>query len=132
MDLDAVADQILALLEGVPGLDVFDGEPQARMDSDGRAHPYAAVYVTPGTPVDRALAAYSGHVVGWQVTAAGGDAERCRRAVDRVRAGLVDQWITVGGVDRQILELEGYDPGPMRVDQAVTPPRSWVPLFFEA
>ena len=28
------------------GVNVFDGEPQARMDSDGRAHPYAAVYVT--------------------------------------------------------------------------------------
>ena len=105
----------------------------ARMDADGRAHPYAAVYPSGGRVV--ALALCGQHVDGaWsaQVTCAGGDRARCMRAVARVRGALTDWAPTVTGLSvAPLAELDDYSP-ESRVDRDVSPSRTWVALQFTA
>ena len=133
VDVDPVTTAVLTQLRTVTGLDVFDGEPTARMDSDGRAHPYAAVYPSGGRVV--ALALCGQHVDGaWsaQVTCAGGDRARCMRAVARVRSALTDWAPTVTGLSvAPLAELDDYSP-ESRVDRDVSPSRTWVALQFTA
>lgn len=129
MDLEQRTQAVLTLLRSQPGLDVFDGEPDARMDSDGRAHPYAALYVSPGQrdPSEATVSAGS-DLLTWtfQVTAAGGDVERARRAVTRVLAALEGKRIEGNG---GAIGLAG-DPGPIRTDQTMSPYRSYSPMLF--
>jgi hypothetical protein len=114
-------------------VDVFDGEPDAVMDGDRRAHPYAALYTSPGwhDPTQESLdAATPGHLV-WtfQVTAAGGDATRARRAVDRVLDRLLHRRLVVAGIEQGVIRV-ATDPGAIQIDRDVQPSRSYVPLLF--
>ena len=110
----------------------FIGEPIATHDSDGRAHPYAALYPSPGwqhgihlaREIDQALLAF-------QVTAAGGDVDRALRAIDRVRAALTGWAPDVPGLCCGPLgEPDSYDPGPLTHDADETPSRWSSPLLF--
>lgn len=127
--LDEAAAAVIALLEAAPHLDVFDGEVKARMDSDGRAHPYAVLWVSPGRDnPDEERESGTGRAQLWtfQVTAAGGDVARCRRAVQRTLDALLGvRLFTEGG----FIRLD-FDPGPEREDRDVTPTRWFVPLSF--
>ena len=82
----------LATTVGALDRDTFIGEPSPRMDSDGRAHPYAALYPSPGWQHGVSLGqGIDQAALTFQVTAAGGgDVARCLRAVDRVRDALTD------------------------------------------
>ncbi|HET7398993.1 MAG TPA: hypothetical protein VFJ94_10770 [Intrasporangium sp.] len=129
MDLEQRTQAVLMLLRGQPGLDVFDGEPDARMDSDGRAHPYAALYVSPGRRDPNEDAVTTGSdLLAWtfQVTAAGGDVPRARRAVTRVLAALDGARISTAGGPIAL----AADPGPILTDRTVAPYRSYAPLLF--
>lgn len=110
-------------------LDVFDGEVKAVMDGDGRAHPYAVLWASPGRhdPLEERLTGTGGdHVWTFQVTAAGGDVARCRRAVTRTLTALLGKRLVPDG-GRVRLD---FDPGPEREDRDVTPSRWFVPLSF--
>ncbi len=113
-------------------VDVFDGEPDAVMDGDGRAHPYAALYPSPGwhDPTMETLDAAAGHLV-WtfQVTAAGGDVTRARRAIDRILDRLVQRRLVVNSAEHGVIRL-ATDPGPIQTDRGVQPWRSYAPLLF--
>lgn len=113
-------------------VDVFDGEPVAVADDDGAAHPYAALYPAPGfaDTSQQVLDTTPGHLTwSFQVTAAGGDVVRGRRAVDRVNTRLLNRRLLVAGVEHGVIRAV-VDPGPLRTDRTVTPWRVWVPLLF--
>ena len=135
---------LLPLLAAQPNLQVWDGPPgdgnksigyrpgevDVAIDADGRAHMYAALYVGPGgrSLEDERLSATGGTVVGtFQVTAAGGDRNRCLLAVQKVLAAVEGRLLPSGGVVR--LDM---DPGVPRVDREPTPSRQYVPLVFRA
>lgn len=127
--IEQAAAAVIALLEAVPHLDVFDGDVDAQMDGDGRAHPYAVLWASPGRD-DPAEERESGpaEALVWtfQITAAGGDVARCRRATARVlRALLGKRLMPEGG----FMRLD-FDPGPEREDRDVAPSRWFVPLVF--
>ena len=131
VDVAAVAAAVLARLGQAQGLDVFDGEPSAREDRDGRARPYAACYFGAGHQYGPALCSVSTEMR-WtfQVTAAGGDRDRCRRAVARVRGQILDFAPEAAGLlVWPIRELDDYEPREM-TDGDAMPSRVYVPLIF--
>jgi hypothetical protein len=127
--IEQAAAAILDLLRTAPGLDVFDGEVKAKMDSDGKAHPYAVLWAGPGrdNPAET-RESDTGRALVWafQVTAAGGDVARCRRAVTRTLGVLLNvRPFPDGG----LIKLD-FDPGTEREDRDVQPTRWYVPLAF--
>ncbi len=65
-----------------------------------------------------------------QVTVAAGYPADCLAAVDRVRAELTDKPLVIpDGVTGWLREV--VDPGTARVDEQVTPPRYFVPMFYQ-
>ena len=119
----------MVLLQAAPHLDAFDGDVDARMDSDGRAHPYAVLWAGPGRDnPDEERESGNGEALVWtfQVTAAGGDVARCRRAVDRTLGALLRKQPFPGG---GFIRLEN-DLGTEREDRDVSPSRWFVPLLF--
>lgn len=124
----------LATTVGALDRDTFIGEPSPRMDSDGRAHPYAALYPSPGWQHGVSLGqGIDQAALTFQVTAAGGDVTRCLRAVDRVRDALTDfEPAIAGACCGRLTEPTAYDPGPVRIDTDAQPSRAWVPLLFTA
>jgi hypothetical protein len=131
VDLEARTEAVRARLATVPNLNVFVGEPVAVMDSDNKAHPYAAIYPTPGwhDPTDATLDE-SRDLLSWtfQVTAAGGDSVRCTRAASRV-LGVLLGWRLEPSAGPVRLE---FNPGPMQIDRDVQPFRTYLPLMFTA
>lgn len=123
----------LQVWDGAPGdgtdsLGYRPGEPDVAIDGDGRAHMYAALYVSPGgrnLEDERMSATGSTTVATFQVTAAGGDANRCLLAVQKVNAALEGRRVTGGGIIRV-----DADPGTPRIDREPTPSRHYVPLLF--
>ncbi|MGG5257461.1 hypothetical protein [Phycicoccus avicenniae] len=114
--------------ESEPALGFGAGSLDVALDPDGRAHLYAALYVGSGwrTPEDDRLAGVSGtRVSTFQVTAAGGDIDRCLRAADKVLAALDGVLIASGGVIRNDI-----DPGLPREDRDPKPSRYYLPLIF--
>lgn len=135
--VDDVTTAVLAALRtdlGAPmRLDVFDGDVKAVMDGDGRARPYAAMYASAGNLSSQSLCGTS-DFLDWpfQVTAAGGDPVRARRAIHRVRARLTGVELTAGGVKFRVVEEPNYQPGPIREDRDVSPSRWFSPLQFRS
>lgn len=131
--LDGYYSAVLALLAGRIGQGgAFLGEPLAVADEDGAARPYAALYPSPGNRRSVSLSGPSDQVrLTFQVTAAGGDIARALRAIDRVRAALTDAEPGVVGLcTGPLSEPDGYDPGPVRHDTALTPSRHYSPLLW--
>lgn len=129
----AVHDQVWALLEAVTGVNTYDGEVPASppKDPDGRVHAYAVLYTFGGRPADLMLSATQDSLFsGFQVTCAGGDPTRALWCLDKVRNALVGAFITVDGRQHQITASE-FDPGPVRRDDDVTPPRHYIPDRFD-
>lgn len=128
-------DVVLARLRAQSNLDVFDGspddagQPEVRLDSDRRAHIYAAVYF--GAPVASPFAesvcgARDLDVVSFQVTAAGGDQDRALRAAMKVRAALTGVYLTTtsGACREQLDQLYAQR------DAAAQPARWFVPMPY--
>lgn len=125
-------DAAAARLWAVPNLDVHVGEVKAaRLDPDGRAHPYAVLWASPGTRHADSLAGRVDRGV-WsvQVTCAGGDDTRALWAVSRVLTALSGVRLFPG---MGLLNPDDtYQPGTVREDTDVTPSRWYVPLLFTA
>lgn len=123
----------LQVWDGPPGdgplsLGYRPGEDDVALDGDGRAHMHAALYLSPGGPnVDdeRMTGTGATTVATFQVTAVGGDSNRCDLAVAKVLAALHDRRAPGAG----LIRLD-FDPGPARVDREPTPSRHYVPLTF--
>jgi hypothetical protein len=137
IDVEKLSAAVVARLGAGNGpgdrLDVFDGEVKAVMDTDGGAHPYAAFYAAPGNLSGSTLCETPDELLwSFQVTAAGGDPARARRAVARVRRQLTGHLLLVeGDLAGLIRETPGYDAGPVRKDETVKPARWFSPLLFQ-
>ena len=135
--LDALATAVLAQLRtdlGIPSrLGVYDGDPDPAPDLDGKALPFAVVWPGAGS-LGSVTLCDAQDVLDWpvQVTAAGGDPTRARRAVDRVRMRLAGARLDVNGTEVYLREDEGFQPGPPREEKDVTPTRWFVPMQYRA
>lgn len=128
-----VHNQVWALLDGIQGVNTYDGEVPATppKDPDGRVHGYAVLYMFAGRPADLMLAATQDSLfAGFQVTCVGGDPTRALWCLDKVRTALVGAFITVDGRQHQITASE-FDPGSVRRDDDVTPPRHYIPDRYD-
>lgn len=128
-----VAQPNLQVWDGVPGdtgtsLGFRPGERHVALDEDGRAHMHAALYIGSGGRQldDERLTGHGGTLVAtFQVTAVGGDANRCLEAARKVMAALEGVHVPGGGVIRL-----DFDPGPASVAPEPTPSRHYVTLMF--
>lgn len=136
-DVRTLTDPVWVLLDGIANVDAFDGEfvdadgqqVQPTIDTDGRVKGYLVYHPSPGwqhswtLDVDRDGLSWT-----FQVTCAGGDRARAEWVIKQVRAAISGAVITRNG--QQLLIEETGDPGPLRVDDEVSPPRRWAPLQF--
>lgn len=139
--------QVWALLGGTPDktstvglVNLFRGEPHIPTntrtpddpwwDADGAVHAYACLYASPGRKFSNRASGVPTNL-GWsfQVTAVGGDDERCLWCLEEVRGRLTGARLVVDGVTTAPI-TEAGDPGTVRIDRDVTPHRSYVPLLF--
>lgn len=125
-------DVVWALLDATAGVNTYDAEVprQPPADPDGRVASYAVLYYSPGR---RYASAMDGRQVSldgtFQVTCVGGNPTRALWCVDQVITQLAGAAVTVDGAPRRIRVVED-DPGTVRRDDDVTPPRHYVPLRF--
>jgi hypothetical protein len=125
-------DVVWGLLEAVSDVDAYDSEVPATppLDPDGRVRAYAVLYASPGALSASALDGNQRTILGSvQVTCVGGDPSRALKCIDAVRSGL-SGYVTVDGLTRVVRARED-DPGPVRVDTDVWPPRHYAPLEFQ-
>lgn len=126
-------DAVWPLLDAVAGVNTYDGEvPKTPpLDPDQRVAAYAVLYYSPGRRYASSLNGRQESIDGsFQVTCVGGDPTRALWCVDRVNAALAGATVTIAGATRQVRAVEA-DPGPLRRDDNVTPPRHYVPLRFQ-
>lgn len=121
-------DAVLNALGEQWSLDVFDGRPKYRLDGDGRAHIAATLHMGIGSPDPLQETLAGGRpLVGltFQVTAAGGDLDRCLLAARKVREALTDVELSGAGFCRE-------DSGFLfpREDRDVTPPVWFLPVVY--
>ena len=130
-DVLAFNTAVLAALRAQPHLDVHsEQEPEYRPDPDGRAHIAAWALLGPGTHSQWAQRGCGTRPVllgDFQITAVGGDPNRCIRAALAIRAALHNQFIA-GAL---VLEEELRRNSP-REDPASTPPAYYMPLLYTA
>jgi hypothetical protein len=129
-DLDDVT-----VYRGAVGLRIVDGRevqtppPPIPGDAAGRVLPYAVLYTGAGRDTALTLGGLE-RGLDWtfQVTVAAGYPQHCEHAVDLIREALA----TPQHIDDLVLSAvdEDFDPGPMRLDQSVTPARHYLPLLF--
>lgn len=131
-----ITDQVEIRLQTLTGVAYYRSEvvdnPPPLSDSD-RVGPYVVLYPFPGKPGpggDLANASVDLDY-GCQVTCVAGYSQDCEYLVDRVH-GLLNNWQpTVAGIVLGTFRPpSGYDPGPVRVDRTITPPRFNVPLQY--
>lgn len=128
-------DAVLAVLKAIDPINfpITDGEPDDRdlkFDPDGRVHPYAVLYLgNTATIIQRMCRTPDVRNFGFQVTAVGGDNDRCLWAVDLVEKHLVGRRLTLPGGESTPINQEPIS-GPSQIDRSVNPTRTYLPLFF--
>jgi hypothetical protein len=128
-----VHEQVWTLLDATPDVNTYDSEvPKTPpLDIDGRVHAYAVLFVSPGRPTALMLDGTQDSLsTSFQVTCVGGDQARALWCVDQVRAQLVGAFVEINGRQHQITASE-TQPGPVRRDDDVTPPRHFVAELFD-
>jgi len=121
-----------ARLEAITTIDTYDAEVPATppLDPDGRVRKYAVLYASPGNLHATALDGGQRGILGSaQVTCVGGDPARALACVDTVRTGVLGT-VTVDGATR-VIRARQEDPGPVRTDPNVWPPRHYVPFELQ-
>lgn len=115
----------------------YDGQVPGKVatsDTDGHIKPYGVLYASPGTPGLEQDLADTTEDLDWliQVTCVGAFTADLDALLDRTH-GLLYRWApTVAGVAcGRLKPPPGFDPGPQRVDDSVTPVRLYVPLQYQ-
>lgn len=137
VDVSELADPVWDLIDAVTGVNTYDGEfvdangntVQVPRDADGRVHPYAVYYPSPGWA--HALLACGGtDSLDWtfQVTCAAGTRTQALWCVSKIRGALSGKRLTIR--DQGLLIHEELNPGSVRRDDKLDPPRFYVPLLF--
>lgn len=144
VDARVLTDQVWARLQTLNGATDLEGVntyrgglygPDGREvtpphDPDGRVHPYAVLYASPGRRFSLRQSAHPDNLDwGFQITCVGGDDNRALWCFDEVRGLFTGHWLNVGDGTRALI-TEVTDPGPIRVDRGVTPHRSYFPVLF--
>lgn len=131
-----ITNSVEAQLNTVAGLKVYRAEvpdqPPRMVDSD-RVAPYAVLYPFPGNPGPGGDLGNVSDDLDYtcQVTVAAGFVQDCEAMVDKVHNKMYLFTPTVAGaVLGQMIPPVGYDPGPIRIDRTITPPRSSLPLQY--
>jgi len=148
-----VTDALVTRLETIPNLTVYlrrvgfvrgvtdapggqEVPPPTVSVTDRRVRPYVVVYPTAGMNAHPRLDyAVPGLVWDVQLTCVAGDESAIDPVVDLV-TGCLDGWRPVfpGPYDQVVngpfAAVPGYDPGPVRRDDDVTPARFWTPLEY--
>jgi hypothetical protein len=117
-------DAVLARLALVANVKVYDG--RIRQDDPPDTKPGTEGEVRP----DRAAGGSSALSWSPQVTVVAGQPADCTAAVDRVRAELTDQPVTIPDGATGFLR-EVVDSGTVREDRTVVPSRFYVPLVYQ-
>jgi hypothetical protein len=131
-----ITDVIWTRLQTLAGVAHYRSEvpdqPPRLPDSD-RVGPYDILYPFPGNPGPGGDLAGAADDLDYtcQVTCAAGFSDDCEALVDRV-THLLFRWTpTVAGIVLgQLLPPPGYDPGPVRIDRTIAPPRFSVSLQY--
>lgn len=123
----------LKLLSGITWYrsEVVDQPPQLP-DSD-RVAPYGVLYPFPGKPGPGGDLAGASDDLDYtcQITVAAGFSADCEFTVDRVHSWMFRWTPTISGIVMGWFDLPpGYDPGPVRIDRTLPPPRFSVPLQY--
>jgi hypothetical protein len=127
-----LADQVWALQQAITNVNHYRGNVASNppLDPDGKVHAYAVLYAGAGRAFGGRMVAAPGQT-DWtfQVTCVGGDDNRALWCVDKIRAALTGAPLAVSGTSAgRIRELT--NPGPVRRDDDVSPPRYYLPLLF--
>lgn len=131
-----ITDAIVQRLNTIPGVKIYrvevEDQPPRMVDSD-RVAPYAVLYPFPGNPGPGGDLGNTSDDLDYtcQITVAAGFATDCEAAVDKVHQKMYLFTPTIAGVVLgQLIPPPGYDPGPIRIDRTITPPRSSLPLQY--
>jgi hypothetical protein len=118
-----VANAVLALLEAIDDLNVYDGEliTNPPLDPDGRVHPYAVFFGGGGNAFGDRLNKDTATDMSWtcRVLFVGGDMTRAIWALDRIRAALTGKRPTGGARLKEVL-----DDVTIRTETNVVPSRT--------
>lgn len=128
---------ILTLMESItaPVFDVFDGnvdEKEITIASDGKVQGYAVLWWTPGNDVVQRLAARADmKALVWQITAVGGDTNRCLGVADALQEALIGVRLTLpDGSSTPIRNYEFGNADVVQKDDNAIPERYYVPLQY--
>lgn len=131
-----ITDAVVTQAKTLPNVQVFRGEiddPVATLPNSSRVNRYIVIYPFGGDPgPDRELSDTAIDLdYGFQATVVAGYATDAEYLIDQTYA-LFYRWIpaVTGLVFGSFRPPTGYDPGPMRRDDDVQPPRFWSPLQF--
>lgn len=117
-----VSAAVLALLDAIPNLNVFDAELPSNppLDPDGRVHPYAVLFPGAGKGFGDRLNDVPTEL-SWtcRVLFVGGDTDRALWALDKIRAALTGKRPTGGARLKEVL-----DQVDTRVELDLLPPRT--------
>lgn len=126
-------DAVWTLLDAIAGVNTYDAEvpKQPPADPDGRVASYAVLYYSPGRRYASAADGKQTSIDGtFQVTCVGGDPTRALWCIDEVYAALAGAVVDIAGTPRRI-RVEEFDPGTLRRDDNLEPPRHYAPLRFQ-
>ena len=132
-----ITDAVFARLQTLSGVAVYRSEvpssPPRAPDGDGRVGPYVVLWPFGGVPTrEKDLGDQAVDIdYGMQLDCVAGFETDAEALFDRVHA-LVYRWApTVAGLAFGAFRPPvGYQPGAVQKNEAVNPPRYWVPLQY--
>jgi hypothetical protein len=132
----SITDAVMTRLQTLAGITWYRSEvpdTPPRIPNSDRVAPYGVLYPFPGNPGPGGDLAGLADDLDYtcQITVAAGFSADCEFAVDRTHNYMYRWAPTVSGiVVGQFVPPPGYDPGPVRIDRTIAPPRFSVPLQY--
>lgn len=128
---DAILD-ILGVLK--PATQIFDGkvnDNEIIFDPDQTVRGYAVLFAGTGSNVTARLCRTpDSRFLPFQITAVGGTTNKALWVADRVLGVVVGARLTIPDGVTTPVDMDEGDVGPVQKDEAVNPPRFWLPLLF--
>jgi len=134
-----ITDSVQARAQTLSGVTVYRSEVEdnpPRLSGDDRVAPYLVLYPFPGNPGPAGDLGDTAVDLDYtfQATCVAGYSRDCEHLVDLVHPLYFCWTPTVTGLGpSQIGTFKpppGYDPGPVRIDRTISPPRFSVPLQY--